>query len=59
VVSVGKRINSRLTMSYEQSLDGLEQVLRRSIMLSPKIRVQDGNGYKYKALDVFYTLEYD
>lgn len=58
VVSVGKRINSRLTMSYEQSLDGLEQVVKAIYQLSPKIRVQVETGTS-TGLDVFYTLEYD
>ncbi|MGA9165703.1 MAG: translocation/assembly module TamB domain-containing protein, partial [Thiobacillus sp.] len=58
VVSVGKRINSRLTMSYEQSLDGLEQVVKAIYQFSPKIRVQAETGTS-TGLDVFYTLEYD
>lgn len=58
VVSVGKRINSRLMMSYEQSLDGLEQIVKAIYQLSPKIRVEATTGSS-TGLDVFYTLEYD
>ena len=58
VVSVGKRINSRLTMNYEQSLDGLEQVVKAIYQLTPKIRVEETTGSS-NGLDVFYTLEYD
>jgi translocation and assembly module TamB len=58
VVSVGKRINSRLTMNYEQSLDGLEQVVKAIYQFSPKIRVEATTGSS-NGVDVFYTLEYD
>ncbi len=58
VVSVGKRINSRLTMNYEQSLDGLEQVVKAIYQFSPKVRVEATTGSS-NGVDVFYTLEYD
>ncbi len=58
VVSVGKRINSRLMMSYGQSLDGLEQVVKAIYQLSSKIRVEATTGTA-TGVDVFYTIEYD
>ncbi|WP_296888877.1 translocation/assembly module TamB domain-containing protein [Thiobacillus sp.] len=58
VVSVGKRINSKLMMNYEQSLDGLEQIVKAIYQFSPKFRVEVTTGSN-TGLDVFYTLEYD
>ncbi|HQT31171.1 MAG TPA: translocation/assembly module TamB domain-containing protein [Thiobacillus sp.] len=58
VVSVGKRINSRLMMSYGQSLDGLEQVVKAIYQLSPKLRVEATTGTA-TGMDIFYTIEYD
>ena len=58
VVSVGKRINSKLTMNYEQSLDGLEQIVKAIYRLSPKVRVEAATGSQ-SSLDLFYTLEFD
>ncbi|MBU2642016.1 MAG: translocation/assembly module TamB domain-containing protein [Gammaproteobacteria bacterium] len=58
VVSVGKRINSRLMMSYGQSLDGLEQIVKAIYLLSPRFRVEATTGTA-TGVDVFYTLEYD
>jgi len=58
VVSIGKRINSKLTMSYEQSLDGLEQVVKAIYQFSSKVRVEATAGSQ-GSLDVFYTLEFD
>jgi translocation and assembly module TamB len=58
VVSVGKRINSRLMMSYEQSLDGLEQIVKAIYQISPRFRVEATTGTS-TGLDVFYTIEYD
>lgn len=58
VVSVGKRINSKLTMNYEQSLDGLEQIVKAIYQLSSKLRVEAAAGSQ-SSLDLFYTLEFD
>lgn len=58
VVSVGKRINSRLMMNYEQSLDGLEQIVKAIYQVSRKVRVEAATGSQ-NSLDVFYTLEFD
>jgi translocation and assembly module TamB len=45
-------------MNYEQSLDGLEQVVKAIYQFSPKIRVEATTGSS-NGVDVFYTLEYD
>ena len=59
VVSVGKRINSKLTMSYEQSLDGLEQVVKAIYRAFAKNPGGSGDWSQVAGLDVFYTLEFD
>jgi translocation and assembly module TamB len=58
VVSVGKRLSSRATLSYEQSLDGLNQVVKVLYQLSPHVRLEAGTGQQ-SSFDVFYTREYD
>jgi len=58
VVSVGKRISSRVTLSYEQSLDGLNQVMKVLYQLSPHVRLEAGAGME-SSFDVFYTRDYD
>src|SRR5574340_15464 len=58
VVSVGKRISSRATLSYEQSLDGLNQVVKVLYQLSRHVRLEAGAG-EQSSFDVFYTREYD
>jgi len=58
VVSVGKRISSRVTLSYEQSLDGLNQVVKVLYQLSPHVRLEAGAGME-SSFDVFYTRDYD
>jgi translocation and assembly module TamB len=58
VVSVGKRINAKLTMNYEQSLDGLEQVVKAIYRISSKFRIEVSTGSS-TGVDVFYALEYD
>jgi len=58
VVSVGKRISSRVTLSYEQSLDGLNQVVKVLYQLSPRVRFETQTGQQ-SSFDVFYTREYD
>ncbi len=57
-VSVGKRISSRVTLSYEQSLDGLSQVVKVLYQLSPHVRLEAGAGVE-SSFDVFYTRDYD
>lgn len=58
VVSVGKRLSSRATLSYEQSLDGLSQVVKVLYQLSKHVRLEAQAGQP-SAFDAFYTREYD
>ena len=58
VVSVGKRLSSRTMLSYEQSLDGLTQVVKVLYQLSPHVRLEAQAGQQ-SSFDVFYTREYD
>lgn len=58
IVSVGRRINSKLMMSYEQSLDGLDQFVKAVYQLSERFRVEATAGSQ-TSLDVFYTREFD
>ncbi len=58
VVSVGKRLSSRATLSYEQSLDGLNQVVKVLYQLTPQIRLETQTGQQ-SSFDVFYSREYD
>ncbi|MBT9567399.1 MAG: translocation/assembly module TamB domain-containing protein [Thiobacillus sp.] len=58
VVSVGKRLSSRATLSYEQSLDGLSQVVKVLYQLTPTVRIEAQAGQQ-SSFDVFYTREYD
>ncbi|MDZ7585606.1 MAG: translocation/assembly module TamB domain-containing protein [Thiobacillus sp.] len=58
VVSVGKRLSSRTMLSYEQSLDGLSQVVKVLYQLSPHVRLEAQAGQQ-SSFDVFYTREYD
>jgi translocation and assembly module TamB len=58
VVSVGKRISSRVTLGYEQSLDGLNQMVKVLYQLSPHVRLEAGAGDQ-SSFDVFYTRDYD
>ena len=59
VVSVGKRISSRATLSYEQSLDGLNQGVKVLYQLSPRVRLEAAAGQQQSSFDAFYTREYD
>lgn len=58
VISVGKRITSDITVSYEQSLDGLNQMVKVLYQLTPHIRLEAGAGLN-SSVDVFYTRDYD
>ena len=58
IVSVGKRLSARATLSYEQSLDGLSQVVKVIYQLTPKIRLEAQAGQQ-SSFDAFYTREYD
>ncbi|MBT9591780.1 MAG: translocation/assembly module TamB domain-containing protein [Thiobacillus sp.] len=58
VVSVGKRLSARATLSYEQSLDGLSQVVKVLYQLTPNVRLEAQTGQQ-SSFDAFYTREYD
>jgi translocation and assembly module TamB len=58
VVSVGKRISSRATLSYEQGLDGLNQAVKVLYQLSQHVRLEAQTGQQ-SSFDVFYTRDYD
>jgi len=58
VVSVGKRLSARAMLSYEQSLDGLSQVVKVLYQLSPHVRLE-AQGGQPSSFDAFYTREYD
>jgi translocation and assembly module TamB len=58
VVSVGKRLSSRAMLSYEQSLDGLSQVVKVLYQLTPRVRLEAQAGQQ-SSFDAFYTREYD
>lgn len=58
VVSIGKRLSSRATLSYAQSLDGLSQVVKVLYQWSPRVRLEAQAGQQ-SSFDVFYTREYD
>ncbi|MFP5410247.1 MAG: translocation/assembly module TamB domain-containing protein [Gammaproteobacteria bacterium] len=58
VVSVGKRLSSHATLSYEQSLDGLSQVVKVLYQLTPRIRLEAQAGQQ-SSFDAFYSREYD
>ena len=58
VVSVGKRLSAQATLSYEQSLDGLSQVVKVLYQLTPNVRLEAQAGQQ-SSFDAFYTREYD
>ncbi|NDP49200.1 MAG: hypothetical protein GZ085_12600, partial [Sulfuriferula multivorans] len=58
VISVGKRLSERATLSYEQSLDGLSQVVKVLYQLSPSVRLEVQAGQQ-SSFDAFYTRDYD
>lgn len=58
VVSLGKRLSDRATLSYEQSLDGLSQVVKVLYRLTPQVRLEAQTG-RQTSLDIFYSLEFD
>ena len=58
VISVGKRLSTRATLSYEQSLDGLSQVVKVLYQLSPNVRLEAQTGQQ-SSFDAVYTREYD
>jgi translocation and assembly module TamB len=57
-VNVGKRISSRTTVSYEQTMDGLSQVVKVVYQLSPKIRLET-RASEQSSIDAFFVHEFD
>ncbi|MDO8989751.1 MAG: translocation/assembly module TamB domain-containing protein [Sideroxyarcus sp.] len=57
-VNVGKRISSRTTVSYEQTLVGLSQVVKVVYQLSPKIRLETRTS-EQSSIDAFFVHEFD
>lgn len=58
VGSVGKRLSARATLSYEQSLDGLNQAVKLIYQLTRHIRLETQAGQR-SSLDAIYTIDYD
>lgn len=58
VGSVGKRLSDRATLSYEQSLDGLNQAVKLVYQLTRRIRLEAQAGQR-SSLDAIYAIDYD
>ncbi|KAF7598362.1 MAG: hypothetical protein CGU29_13715 [Candidatus Dactylopiibacterium carminicum] len=58
VGSVGKRISARATLSYEQSMDGLNQAVKLIYQLTRRIRLEAQAGQR-SSFDAIYTIDYD
>ena len=58
VVSIGKRLSARTMLVFEQSFDGLSQVVKVVYQLSPRVRLEAKAGQP-SSFDAFYTREYD
>jgi len=55
ILSIGKRLSSSATLSYEQSLGSAESIVKLSIALTREITLI-GRAGSDNALDIFYTL---
>jgi translocation and assembly module TamB len=58
IVSVGKRLSSRATLSYEQGLAAAAGLVKLTYQLTPRVSVVTRAGTD-NAIDVFYTLSFD
>ena len=58
VVTLGKRIGSRLFVSYEQAVRGLWNLLRIQYSLTQRLSVRAQSGSD-TALDLLYTFSFD
>jgi len=58
VVSVGKRLSSRATLNYEQSVNGLSEVVKVIYQLKPAIRFEASTGSQ-SGFDAFYTHDFE
>lgn len=57
-VSVGKRINAKLTVGYEKSMVGLLNVGKLTYQLTKRIAIETRTGSD-NALDVFYSFSFN
>lgn len=58
VVSVGKQLSRSFRLRYEQSLDGLTQIVRAYYALSPSLSLQAQTGSQ-SGVDVLYSREFE
>lgn len=58
VVSVGKRLSSKATLSYEQSVNGLSQIVKVIYQLKPAIRFEASTGSQ-SGFDAFYSHDFE
>jgi translocation and assembly module TamB len=58
VLTFGKRISSRVYVSYEQGITGASNLVKIKYTLTPRWTVQTQAGSD-SAVDVFYTLSFD
>ena len=58
VLTVGKRISSKLYLTYEAGLDAATRVVRVQYEMSRRWSVRAETGTR-SALDLFYTLRFD
>ncbi len=58
IITVGKRINDAITLSYEQALAGTGNVVRLSYQLSRRLSLIASSGTD-SALDLVYSIAFD
>ena len=58
IITLGKRISSRLYLSFKQSLDTVGSVLLLRYTLTPRITLE-GEAGTSSALSVFYNFAFD
>lgn len=58
VVTLGKRVSERLFLSYEQSLRGLQNLLRLQYEISERLSIRGRVGTE-NAIDLVWTKRYD
>jgi translocation and assembly module TamB len=58
IVTVGKRISSKLSVSYRQGLDSAASVVGLRYVLTPKLSVEAETGTS-SALSLFYSIAFD
>lgn len=58
IVSVGKRISDKATLSYERSLAGASDVVKLTYQLSRRLSIITRAGTE-NAIDLFYTFAFD